>query len=89
MPFNNEVVIRPEDISSQRTGIVCSPITNIVDDIILEGNESFIVTVTSINHRVQPQVPNTEFINITIVDNDSMLYITHYMYVYCVYTVYR
>lgn len=74
MPFSNhEVVIRPEDISRERTGRVCSPIVYTVDDIILEGSESFIVTVTSDNDRVQPLGPDRDFINITIMDNDSML----------------
>lgn len=70
VPLSIEKVITPGDLSAEDTATICTTLVTTVDDIIVEGFESFIVTVTPITHRIESEVSMT----ITIKDNDGMLY---------------
>ena len=72
VPFNRTKVIRPGDINQEElTGRVCTGFSA-VDDIIVEGTESFFVVVTPISARVKPCHGGSDRIKITIVDDDGM-----------------
>ena len=73
-------MIGPQNISDEGTSLFCTQFYAI-DDIIVEGTESFFVVMTPISNRVNPFQPEGNRIEMTIADDDGMHANTFILYI--------
>ena len=74
-PFNETIVVRPQDITSINEGLwnYCFDFCT-KDDNIVEGDESFYIVITPHTDRVKPFDSVEDRFKITIEDNDSKFF---------------
>ena len=72
IPFDKTEVIGPQNLTRPYgdTGGFCTPFS-LIDDIIVEGTESFFVVMTPISDRVKPYIPGEDRIEVHITDDDG------------------
>lgn len=73
-PFTTQIIF-PSSVSSDETR--CTNVSTIVDDLILEDDETFIVDITSVYPPVTIGSPSS--VMLTIIDNESEFIISIYI----------
>ena len=81
VPFDHLEVLGPQNISSEGTSQFCTPFFP-VDDIIVEGTESFFVVMSPISDRVKPYQPGKDRIEVHIKDDDGKC--EHFILLFCI-----